>query len=413
MTGQTKSDTKRRALLEGIRVLDFSVSLMAPVTTRLLAAYGAEVIKVESIRQHEITRVSAPYKDNLVGVNRSLIFNANNTGKYSITLNLKHPRSSEIINRLITWADVIVENFVPGAAKKFGLDYEHLQKAKPEVIVVDFSAQGLTGPYSKHPGYGFQILALTCFSQFTGWPDREPVAPVGSYTDFLCPPLAVCAILSALDHRRLTGRGQHIDLSQLEISPHFFIPAILDYSVNGRVQTRCGNRSPYASPHGAYRCRGDDRWCVIAVRNEKEWEAFCKVIGSPGWARDPKFSTLLGRKSNEDELDRLVEAWTVSFVPKEVMNRMQAAGVAAGIVQTTEEMVNDPQLKHREHFEISKHPEAGSIICENPAFHLSKCKARWPRPAPCLGEHNEFVYTKLLGIPDEEFAQLLNDGVFE
>jgi len=399
--------------LEGVKVLDLSTQYMGPNVTRVLAAFGAEVIRVESIHQHELTRVSAPYKDNLVGINRSFVFAASNTSKYGITLNLKHPSSAEVVKRLISWADIIVENFVPGSAKKYGLDYEQLRELKPGIIVLSLSAQGPTGPYSMHRGYGFNLLALCGFSHFTGWPDREAVAPIGAYTDFLCPSFSVGSILAAMDHRLRTGKGQHIDVSQLEISPQFLIPSILDYTANGRIQTRCGNRSEYAAPHGAFRCQGDDRWCVIAVYSDKEWQAFCRVVGSPEWTKDPKFNTLRGRKGNEDELDKLVEAWTVLLTPEQVMTRMQASEVASGVVQTIKDLVNDPQLKHRERFQILEHPELGTHICENLAFRLSECKVEWKRPAPCLGEHNELVYTKFLGMSEEEFIELLNDGVFE
>lgn len=404
---------EKQSPLEGLKVLDFSTAFMGPDTTRTLAAFGAEVIKVESMHQHELNRVSAPYKDNIVGINRSYTFASVNTGKYSITLNLRHPRSAEVLTRLIDWGDVVVENFVSGSARKYGLDYEQLQRLKPGIIVLSFSAQGLTGPYSRHPGYGFNLLALCGFSHFTGWPDREAVAPIGSYTDLLCPWFALAAILSALDYRSRTGRGQHIEISQLEISPHFLLPAILDYIVNGRVQSRCGNRSPHAAPHGAYRCRGEDRWCAIAVHSEEEWQAFCKVLGYPPWTNDPRFATLRDRKNNEDELDRLVEAWTIYHSAEEVMAMMQASGIAAGVVQTIEDVVRDPQLRYRGHFQIVEHVEMDRYICQNVGFRFSESKVRWKRPTPCLGEHNEFVYTKLLGMSGEEFVELLNQGVFE
>lgn len=386
---------------------------MGPETTRTLAAFGAEVVKVESVHQHEIVRVTAPYKDNVVGINRSFLFAAANTGKYGVTLNLRHPCSAGVIKKLVAWADVVVESFVPGTAKKYGLDYGQLKEAKSDIVVASFSSQGSAGAYSRHPGYGFQLLALTGFSHLTGWPDHEAVAPVGSYTDLLVPWLAIAAIMSALDYRRRTGKGQHIELSQLEIAPHFIIPAILDYTANQRVQTRSGNRSPYAAPHGAYRCSGDDRWCVIAVYSDREWEAFCKVIGSPEWTREARFSTLSGRKANEDELDKLVEAWTVSHNAEDVVSNMQGAGIASGIVETVKDLLYDPQLKHLAHFQTLEHAELGTHTCENPSFHLSGYKVKWKRPAPRLGEHNEFVYTKLLGMSDEEFVELLNDSVFE
>lgn len=413
MNHQMESSIQHKAPLEGLKILDLSVAWMGPETGRIMASFGAEVIKVESIFQHEIGRVSAPYKKNVTGINHSLCFAAFNTGKYSVTLNLKHPRSTEVLNKLISRTDIILENFIPGVAEKYGLDYENLRKLKPDIIDVSLSTQGLTGPYSMHPGYGFQLLALGGFSNFTGWPDREPCAPVGSYTDFLCPWFAVSAAMSALDYRLCTGKGQHIDVSQLEISPQFYIPAILDYTANNRIQARNGNRSPHASPYGAYRCQGDDRWCVISVFNHTEWESFCRVIGSPEWTNDAKFSTLSGRKDNEDEMDKLVEAWTVFFTPEEVMSMMQASGVASGIVQTVKDMAYDPQLNHRGHFQIMEHAEMGTHICEGIGFHLSKYQLEWTRPAPCLGEHNEFVYTKLLGMSEDDFIDLLNDGLFE
>lgn len=404
---------KPKAPLAGLKVVDFSTAFMGPDTTRTLAAFGAQVVKVESIHQHELNRVSAPYKDNIVGINRSFTFATVNTGKYSISLNLKHPRSVEALKRLISWADIVVQNFLPDSARKYGLDYDQLREQKPEIIVLSLSAQGLTGPYSRHPGYGFNLLALCGFSHFTGWPDRDAVAPIGSYTDLLCPWFAIAAILAALDYRLRTGKGQHIEVSQLEISPHFLLPAILDYTFNGRVQTRRGNRSPSAVPHGAYRCRGNDRWCVIAVFSDQEWQAFSEAIGSPDWTRDPRFDSFQGRKDNEDEIDKLVEAWTISYTAEEVMAKMQAHGVAAAVVKTIQDVVQDPQLKQRQHFQTLEHVELGQHICQNVGFRFSQFGTRWERPAPCLGEHNEFVYINLLGMPESQFIELLNEGVFE
>ena len=202
-------------------------------------------------------------------------------------------------------------------------------------------------------------------------------------------------------------------MSQYENGVHFMAPLILDYVVNQRVANRMGNRYPYAAPHGAYRCRGEDRWCAIAVFTDEEWQSFCKVIGNPAWTNDPKFSTLLARKENEEELDRLVEEWTINHSAEEVMSMMQAAGVAAGTVQTAEDLLeHDPQLKHRHFFWELEHPEIGKYRARRPPFMLSKSPCELRR-APLLGEHNEYVLKEILGMSDEEIAELVIEGVIE
>ena len=255
--------------------------------------------------------------------------------------------------------------------------------------------------------------AFSGFGEVTGFPDRLPRAAFGAYTDHVVPRLAMPAVLAALDYRRRTGKGQYLDMSQWEAGVEFLAPTILEYTVNERVMTRMGNRSGQAAPHGAYRCRGDDRWCVIAVYTDEEWRSFCKVIGNPAWTKEPKFGIMLDRLENADELDRLVEEWTINYPPEEVMTLMQASGVAAGVVQNAEDIFNDPQLKHRHHFKVLDHPELGTFPYEMPAFRLSKTPAEIKKPAPCLGEHTEYVCKKCLGMSDEEFLGLLNEGAFE
>ena len=240
-----------------------------------------------------------------------------------------------------------------------GLVYEELKKVNPDIIMLSTCMQGQTGPHHTHPGFGLTLTALSGFNHITGWPDREP-ENLFTYTDFIGPHFNVLAILAALDYRCRTGKGQYLDVSQYENGVHFLAPLILDYVVNGRVANRTGNRYPYAAPHGAYRCRGDDRWCTIAVFTEAEWQNFVLVIGNPAWASSPKFITLEVRKDNEDELDRLVEEWTINYTAEEVMSMMQGVGVSAGVVQTGEDLLErDPQLKHRHFFQELDHPEVG------------------------------------------------------
>ncbi|MBI2850229.1 MAG: CoA transferase [Chloroflexi bacterium] len=398
--------------LEGIKVVDFSWVFAGPLITAYLGDYGAQVIKVESHSRLDLTRVSAPYKDGISGVNRSGSFPVANNSKYGITINLKHPQASALVRRLITWADIVVENFGTGAMERLGLGYEELKKMNPQIIMLSATIQGQTGPRSTFAGYGWNTVALTGIGNLTGWPDRSPVGTLQAYPDSVVPWFGVVALLSALDYRRRTGKGQYIDISQYETTSHILAPLLLNYMSNNRVATRAGNRSPYAAPHGVYRCQGDDRWCAITVFTETEWQAFCRVLGSPSWTKNEKFASLKGRRKNEDELNRLVEQWTINYTPEDVMARMQQAGVPAGIVKTNKEIFEDPQLEHRDYFQRVEHSEIGQIYQQAWPIEMSESKAN-VRPAPSLGEHNEYVATKILGLSDREFVDYLGAGVFE
>jgi len=234
-----------------------------------------------------------------------------------------------------------------------------------------------------------------------------------NYTDYVINPgHAVIATLAALRYRNRTGKGQLIEVAQVESSVCVVGTAILDYAVNGRVQNRQGNRLPYAAPHGAYRCQGDDRWCVIAVFSDDQWRAFCQAIGDPQWCHEERFATLQGRKQNEDELDRLVEGWTSTRTAEEVMQTLQTAGVAAGVVQNARDVLeNDPHLKARGYYVYLDHPDAGPTAYDGPGFRLSKTPGGLQSPAPCLGQHTDYVCREVLQMDDEEVAQLVIEGV--
>ncbi|GAG38987.1 unnamed protein product, partial [marine sediment metagenome] len=240
-----------------------------------------------------------------------------------VALNLAHSKGVEIARRFVARADIVVENFAGGVMKRMGLGYEELKRLKPDIIMLSSCMQGQTGPYATHPGFGFHLAALSGFYQITGWPDREPPY-LGPYTDFIAPHFNVLAILAALDYRRRTGKGLYIDMSQYENGVHFLAPLVLDYVVNRRVAERVGNRYPCAAPHNAYRCHGEDRWCAIAVFTDEEWESLCGVIGNPAWTEYARFSNLQSRKENEEELDGLVEEWTINHSAEGVMSMLQA-----------------------------------------------------------------------------------------
>jgi len=398
--------------LEDIKVVSLCWFYAGPQSTKVLADYGAEVIRVEGKSRPDLQRMTARAQDGNAGFNRNGDFNERNTSKLGLSLNLAKPEAKEIVKRLVTRADIVVESFAGGVINRMGLGYEELKKVKPDIIMLSSCLQGQTGPHYTLPGFGFHLTALSGFNAITGWPDRLP-ALLSVYTDYIGARFMLLAILAALTYRRRTGQGQYIDLSQYENGVHFHGPLLLDYANNNRVSGRMGNRSPYSAPHGAYRCRGEDRWCTIAVSTDEEWQSFKRVIGDPDWAEDPRFGSLQARKENEDELEKLVEEWTVNHTAEEVMNLMQAAGVAAGVVETNQDFLeNDPQLKHRHAFWPVDHPETGRHNLPAPPFTLTKSLYEVRRP-PLLGEHNEHVLKKILGISDEEVIQLTVDGVVE
>jgi benzylsuccinate CoA-transferase BbsF subunit len=398
--------------LDGIRVVDFSWHVAAPLATKTLAAYGAQVIKIEGKNRHDPERYIGPYKDNIPGINRSGTFNQYNTGKLSVNLNLAHPKGVEIAKRFVASADIVIENFSGGVMRRMGLGYEELKKVKPDIIMLSSCMMGQTGRYSTLPGTGTQLTALVGFSQILGWPDRLPTL-FGAYTDYIVQRFGTFIILAALDYRNRTGKGQYIDQSQLEVGIQFMTPLLLDQAVNRRFANRVGNRFAFAAPHNVYHCRGENRWCVIAVFTDGEWASFCEVVGNPVLTNDSKFGTLLLRKENEEELDRLVEEWTINYSPEEVMSRMQAVGVPAGIVQTGQDLLeHDPQLKFRHFFWELDHPEIGKYRARGPSFLLSKSPYELRR-APLLGEYTEYGLKEILGMSDEEVAELAIEGVLD
>lgn len=405
----------KKRIFEGLKIADFTWLGVGPIAMKFMANMGATVIHIESYTRPDITRVSAPYKDWQPGINRSAFFALYNDSKYGITLNLRMPQAQEVAKRIIRdWADVVADAHLPGVMEKFGLDSETLRKEKPELIHIATALQGKTGPYSAMPGHGMVGVSLGGFTQITGWPDREPTVPFGALTDFLTFPHMISALIAALIYKRKTGKGQYIEISQLECSAQYLAPPIMDYMINGRILGRMGNRSDYAAPHGTYRCKGEGEcWCAIAVSTDGEWRSFCNVIGNPEWTKDTGFATLRGRKEKEDELNMLVEEWTVNYTPQEVMRKMQEAGVPAGVVQSGEALVADPQLKHRGTHVTLEHPEIGPHIYHPPPYRFSKTPHELTMPAPCLGQHNEYVLKDILGMTDEEVADLLVAGALE
>ena len=419
---------------EGIRVCDFTWFVAGPVVTKTLADQGAEVIKMESSGHPDGIRILRPHTPGKEeSFNTGGWSNNQNSSKLCLGLNLAHPRAKEVYDRLIMVSDVVVENFSPRTHDRLGLNYEDYAKIKPDLIWVDEPMQGLVGPHRNRAGFGAAITPLGGLSSLSGYSHRPPAGTGTNYTDYVINPghLAI-AVIAALRRRKKTGRGQHIAMAQFASAASILGTALLDYTVNGRIQRRNGNRIANAAPHGCYRCKGedrdctyattlgavpgrkDDRWCVIAVFTDQQWQACCDVLGNPEWTGDPRFSTLVGRKQDEDELDRLVEEWTTQRSPEEVMMRMQGAGVPAGVVQDAEDiLVRDPHLRTRGYYVYLDHPETGHTAYDGIPYKLSDTPGRLSRPAPCIGEHTEYVCSEILGMSRGEIDLLLAENVLE
>lgn len=398
-------------LLDGLKVIDLTWNVAGPVSTKCLADHGATVVKLESHKKVDLLRTYPPYGGGKPGINRSTFGATFNSSKKSVGIDINNPKSRRVIDKVIAWADVIVENFSPQAVARWGLDYESAKKINPRIIMVSASLQGQTGPYARQPGLGTMMEAAAGFTELLGWPDRAP--SVGfAYTDYAAPWYIASAVLAALDYREREGHGLYFDLSQLEASLSYLSSYLLDYSANGRVATRAGNQHPRHAPHGVYRCAGDDRWCAIAVTSEDEWAALCQAMQLPEWCKTGEYSTAEVRKRREDELNAQVEAWTTTYPRDELFALLQRHGVPSGPVENGQDLHEDPQLAHRGYFRKVKHAEMGEIIQDSVPYQFSVTPGN-VSAAPCLGEHTFEFVSEVLGFAAEEVAEMIGEGVLE
>ncbi len=395
---------------EGLRMVDFTWYGVGPITTKYLADFGAEVIKIESYARPDLIRWAPPWRDAVPDPDSSQFFANYNTGKMGVSLDLNKPEAREIAIELIKTADVVAESFSPRAMRKWGLDYDSIQAIKPDIVMFSTCQQGQTGPHSGFVGTGNLLAALSGFYQVMGYEGGEPLPIYGAYTDFIVPRIASAALIAALDYRRRTGQGQYIDLSQLEASLHFLTPILMDYQINGRIADRTGNRDQQAAPHGIYRCQGDDRWCAIAVSTDAQWQALCEHAGHTDWLEDKRFSSQLQRLYHAAELDQHIEFWTCTQNAADLMHRLQAAGVPAGVVYPCSELYHDPQLAHRGYYVELEHASMGHTLYDGPQFHLSRTPAIL-KPSPRLGQHNHEVLKGILDMSDAEVERLIETEV--
>ena len=402
-----------RAALADVKILDFMWVMAGPAATRILADYGATVVRIESTRRIDTARTLAPYRGGRLGPENSGCFQNLNAGKRLVTLDPSNPAGRRVVLELVRWADVVTESFSPGTMQRWGLDWEALRAEKPDLVMLSTCLMGQTGPLATFAGYGNLAAAISGFSNLGGWPDRPPAGPFSAYTDYVSPRFIAIAILAALDHRRRTGEGQYIDLSQAEASLHFLAPALLDATVNRHVGGRIGNRDPDHAPHGVYPARGDDRWIAIAITSDAAWRALCVAMERPDLAADARFAAAAGRLAHADRLDGLVAGWTATRDAAEMQDALQAVGVAAHVVQTSRDLVRDPQLRARGHFVTVEHPMGGPTVVEGSRFVLSRTPAAFPERAPSYGLDNETVLRDVLGYDDDAITALVASGALE
>ncbi len=401
------------APLSDVKILDFMWVIAGPSATRVLADYGATVVRVESTRRIDTARTLAPFHGGRPGAERSALFHNANANKRMLTLDPSRPEGRAVVLDLVRWADVVTESFAPGVMRRWGLDYDALRTVKADVVMLSTCLMGQTGPWASFAGYGNLAAAVSGFSNLGGWPDRPPAGPFSAYTDYVSPRFIAAAILAALEYRRRTGAGQYIDLSQAEASLHLLGAALLDHVANGRLPGRVGNRDRDLVPHGVYPAAGDDRWVAIAVDGDPPFRALCTAMGRAELACDPRFASADARRAHEAALDDELAAWTRPRDAAAIEALLQAHGVAASAVQDSAALCADPQLAHRGHFLRVPHESLGATTIEATRFHLSRTPAIVPDDAPTYGRDTSTVLADLLGYDEALITELVRSGALE
>lgn len=417
--------------LSGVRVLDFTVVWAGPYATMMLADYGAEVIRVESLQHFPSTtrgivpRPPAALLANATHLlggypnwdpgehpwNRHPMFNAHARNKLSMTVDVTCPEGYAIVRRLVTMSDVIIENNSINVMARLGLDYDTVRTWKADVIYVAMPGFGCSGPYRAFQGFGSNVEAVCGLTAVRGYDPRDwTLTPSVYYMDAASGAGAAFAVLCALHYRQRTGQGQFIDFAQAEnMLPHIG-ECFMDAAMNQRDVSSMGNHHPAMAPHNCYPCTDEDRWLVVAVESDESWQRLCRGLGEPTWALQEKFATLAGRLQHQDELDQHLAAWTSTQEARAAMTLLQAHGIAAGMVFSEPDAYTDPHLQARGFFETVTHRECGTHSYPGMLWKMSRTPGSIRSAACCLGEHNDYVYRELLGMSAEEIARLRQEG---
>jgi benzylsuccinate CoA-transferase BbsF subunit len=405
-----------KRILEGIRILELGPLVALPLSGRILASLGAEVIKLETNRVPDLMNFVPPWSKGMGQPEFQAL-------KRRITLDLRVPEGQEVFKELVKISDVFMTNFREDILARWGIPFQQIREIKPDIIILFQTAMGDGGPYEGYKIYGIFVQNAAGVSMMSGFPGSAPYTVNNSYSDYHTGIFQPMLLIGALERRRRTGQGSFIATSIFSSGVCTIGPAILDYQCNGRLPERIGNKDPFAAPHGIYPCQGEDEWCAIAVFNDQEWESFCKVIGNPLWAKAPKFSTLLERIKNADELDRLIGEWTSNHSKEEVMKKMQSAGVPAGIVAKGKDLSESAHLKERSFYQettyyVTEPGKPGNEWQQGPDVAASRIPISFSE-TPCLsgpykrmGEDNEYVYGQLLNMSPGKIKELTEKEIF-
>ncbi len=406
--GDTPRAPQRQSLgpLHGVRVLDFTWVWAGPFCTYQLARMGAEVIRIETAKHPCVSRLFV-YADGKPGLNRGGSYNEKNHNKLSVQLNLEKPEAVEIVRQLARHCDIAAENFAPGVIDRLGVGYQSLCAVRPDLIMISLAGYGQTGPFRNFVSYGPIVTAHGAMHTLTTYPGDHPRSLGVGYGDPVVGIFGAWALIAALLHRDRTGRGQYIDLSNLEALEMMMPEALLEYAMNGRDLPAMGNRDSYMTPHNCYKTSGDaESWVAIAVGTEEEWRALCDAMGPPSMADDPRFATAPARKRHEDELDRIISAWTSSRDRWEITELLQRAGVAAIPTFTNKDLATDRHLRERGFLVDLDHPEVGMRTYAGVPWTMSLTPCKLNRASPCLGQDTDEVLTRLLGYTPQHLADL-------
>lgn len=414
------NETVQKAPLSGIRILALTQAWAGTLATEQLALMGAEVIQVESRSRPDVWRggYRAPVPAMLRATNSvsgawnvSPLFNSVNLQKQGVTIDLGQPTGIELVKRLIATSDVVAENFSPRVMGNLGLGYEVLEQVRPGIILLSMSAFGATGPYAFYPGIGGTVEAASGMCSQLGYEGGPPLNSGLMYPDPVSGYFGAAAVLLALYHRNRTGEGQHIDLSMQTVCATFLADSLMQFSATGKVRPRMGNHHPDISPHNIYPCAGDDRWIAVAAETDEQFEQLCLVAGHTEWITVPGFATNALRKQNERELDECIAAWTSAADVVDIERRLVTAGVPAATVLHAADVILNEQAWHRGTLARVDHPEAGSFVAATTPVHLEGVPPKVVKPAPSLGEHSRDAFNRILGMSDEEYADLEQSGI--
>lgn len=399
----------RKLPLAGLKVADFSWVLAGPTVGRMLADYGATVVRVETPDRLDLARSLSPFTNGEVRPDNSGLASDVNAGKLGLALDMNKPAERAVAYRLAHWADIVLESFSPRTMQKWGLDYESLRAENPAIIMLSTCLMGNFGPYSQMAGFGSAGSCLSGIHYVTGWPDLLPSGFSGPYTDFTAPRFSLVGLLAALDRRRKTGEGAYIDISQVETGLHFMAMEILEHSISGKIAERNGNRDREFVPNNVYSCRnaadGSARFVAISVRNDVDWRALVTTLRLAG-LDDLASAGLAERRQAEQQIDAAIAAAVADRTAEDVEALLQAAGIPAHVVQTGVDLAQDGQLAARGHFVKVTHPRRGPTWVESTRIRLSATPGAPQGAGPDIGEHQTYVLRDLLKLSDEEIEAL-------